>query len=134
MGACANELGLQVPGNDQAVDPLDPAHKSPGFDLTEAQCDDLVAYVSGLPQPTQRKPVGFKAKESLTAGTYLFTHLGCAMCHMEKLGGVEGIYSDLLLHDMGPNLADPVAQIRERRRMRAHQLRRLLWRLDRRVR
>jgi CxxC motif-containing protein (DUF1111 family) len=36
----------------------------------------------------------------------LFTRIGCAACHQPKLGDVEGIYSDLLLHDMGPKLAD----------------------------
>ena len=32
--------------------------------------------------------------------------MGCATCHTPKLGDVEGIYSDLLLHDMGPGLTD----------------------------
>jgi CxxC motif-containing protein (DUF1111 family) len=29
------------------------------------------------------------------------------VCHKPNLGQVRGIYSDLLLHDMGPRLADP---------------------------
>jgi CxxC motif-containing protein (DUF1111 family) len=39
-------------------------------------------------------------------GKRFFSQLGCAACHVPKLGNVEGIYSDLLLHDMGPRLAD----------------------------
>ena len=31
--------------------------------------------------------------------------MGCADCHREKLGDVDGIYSDLLLHDMGQSLS-----------------------------
>ena len=30
MGACANELGLQVPGHNQGIDPLDPTYRAPG--------------------------------------------------------------------------------------------------------
>ncbi len=107
MGACANELGLSVPGNDQAVSPLDPAHKSPGLDLTQEQCNDLVAYVASLPRPVQRTPSGPVQKQLWTAGEFLFNRVGCAQCHMQKLGTVSGIYSDLLLHDMGVKLTDP---------------------------
>src|SRR5262249_55299537 len=32
--------------------------------------------------------------------------VGCAICHRPKLGDVDGIYSDLLLHDMGLLLSD----------------------------
>jgi len=108
MGACANELGLQVPGQEQPVDPLDPAHKSPGLDLTQEQCDDLTAFVGSLPRPTQRDPLSAMDAERLTTGEHLFNKTGCAVCHMERLGSVTGIFSDLLLHDMGPALADPV--------------------------
>ena len=30
----------------------------------------------------------------------MFERVGCAECHMPKLGNVSGIYSDLLLRDM----------------------------------
>lgn len=109
MGACSNELGLQVPGEEQPIDPLDPAHKSPGLDLTQEQCDDLTAFVANLPAPTRRQPANAKDSEQMAAGEHLFSTTGCAVCHMERLGNVTGIYSDLLLHDMGSTLADPVA-------------------------
>ena len=42
----------------------------------------------------------------------MFAEVGCAECHQESietnLVSVQGLYSDLLLHDMGANLADPV--------------------------
>src|SRR5262249_10630713 len=37
-----------------------------------------------------------------------FNSIGCAECHIEQVDSVKGVFSDLLLHDMGPNLADPV--------------------------
>jgi CxxC motif-containing protein (DUF1111 family) len=116
MGACANELGLQVPGQDQPIDPLDPMHKSPGLDLTQEQCDDLTAYVASLPAPTQRIPHNPKDEELVKTGEHLFKMSGCAACHMERLGDVTRIYSDLLLHDMGQELADPVPASIERTR------------------
>jgi CxxC motif-containing protein (DUF1111 family) len=108
MGACANEIGLQVPGQEQPIDPLDPTHKSPGLDLTQEQCNDLTAFVGSFPPPTQRAPASAKEAERVLAGAHLFNTTGCAVCHMERLGKVTGIYSDLLLHDMGPALADHV--------------------------
>ena len=36
----------------------------------------------------------------------MFESAGCATCHQPALGDVDGIYSDLLLHDMGPGLSD----------------------------
>ncbi len=116
MGACANELGLQVPGQDQPIDPLDPTHKSPGLDLTQEQCDDLTAFVASLPAPNQRITHNARVEQQVKAGEHLFKMSACAACHMERLGDVPGIYSDLLLHDMGPELADPVPASIERTR------------------
>jgi len=108
-GACANELGLNVPDNDQPLDPLDPRHKSPGLDLTQKQCDLLVAYVASLPAPEERAPKDRQQEEHWAKGARLFERVGCAECHLPELGGIVGIYSDLLLHDMGSELADRAA-------------------------
>jgi len=37
-------------------------------------------------------------------GKMLFSKIGCADCHQPKVGDVDGLYSDLLLHDMGQPL------------------------------
>jgi CxxC motif-containing protein (DUF1111 family) len=99
--ACANELGLSNPGQDQPA----PLYKQPyarpvGLDLTAEQCDQLTAYCASLPRPVER-PQG---AEQVSAGRELFGAIGCADCHTPKLGSVEGIYSDLLLHRMGREL------------------------------
>ena len=52
------------------------------------------------------KPADQKRSAQFKAGEAAFKSIGCAVCHMPKLGEVDGIYSDLLLHDMGPQLAD----------------------------
>ncbi len=57
-GACANEMGLEVPGFSQAISPLDPDTKGKGLDMTESECDSLVAYVRALPAPVGVDPYG----------------------------------------------------------------------------
>lgn len=47
------------------------------------------------------------------AGARLFESVGCAKCHVRALRGTKGevtLYTDLLLHDMGPSLDDKIIQ------------------------
>jgi CxxC motif-containing protein (DUF1111 family) len=106
MTACAVELGLDVPDHPQAGLPVDAKYKAKGHDMDKAECDALVEYLCNLPAPVQHKPSNDKEAEVLRAGAKQFAAVGCANCHAEKLGEVAGIYSDLLLHDMGPELGD----------------------------
>jgi CxxC motif-containing protein (DUF1111 family) len=106
LAACANELGLEVPGHHQSPFPLDPDATAKGLDLSQAECEALVAYVRHLPAPTGQRPNGLRASPSVAAGRSLFEAAGCATCHRSQLGSAEGIHSDLLLHDMGPALTD----------------------------
>jgi CxxC motif-containing protein (DUF1111 family) len=106
LSACANELGLEVPGHHQAISPLEPDAKANGLDLTQEECDALVAYVREMPAPTGRKPAGPRESQSLSEGRSLFESAGCATCHRARLGEIDGLYSDLLLHDMGQALSD----------------------------
>jgi RNA polymerase sigma factor (sigma-70 family) len=105
-GACANELGLEVPGKSQAISPLAPTEKAKALDLSEPDCDALVAYVRALPAPVVIDPSEPNGTRELREGRRLFADVGCASCHSPTLGDVRGIYSDLLLHDMGASLSD----------------------------
>ena len=104
--ACAVELGLESPRHHQAGLPTAPDRTASGLDLTDQECDSLVAYIRDLPPPTRHTPSSPKEAEALAAGEATFASVGCATCHTPRLGQVEGIYSDLLLHDMGPDLGD----------------------------
>ena len=108
VAACAMELGLQNEKNPQALDPLDPKHRLKGNDLTQAQCDALAAYCASLPAPVRIEPASARDAEHASRGEKLFASSGCAACHVPNVGKVEGIYSDLLLHDMGEGLSDPI--------------------------
>jgi CxxC motif-containing protein (DUF1111 family) len=104
--ACAMELGLEVPTHHQARAPLDFTNKENGLDLNQDECNALTWYISKLPAPIERESPRRKEPADSLAGRKLFEKVGCAGCHLPKLGSVEGIYSDLLLHDMGTDLAD----------------------------
>ncbi len=106
LAACATELGLDIDGHKQAVNPQDPKYAPPRPDLNAEQCDALVAFVANLPQPRQVAPTAHSAL--VESGEMLFNSTGCVACHVKSVSSVRGIYSDLLLHDMGRELSDPV--------------------------
>jgi CxxC motif-containing protein (DUF1111 family) len=106
LAACANELGLEVPGHPQAASPLDPKAKAKGLDLKQDECDALVAYVRHLPVPGGGQAAPPREPLAVKDGRVLFDNAGCATCHRPQFGDIDGIYSDLLLHDMGPELTD----------------------------
>jgi CxxC motif-containing protein (DUF1111 family) len=103
MSACAGELGLAVAGHPQPQDPRLPEQDSTlaGLDMSSSQVNALVEYVRGLPAPVVTPPRSLTGLWSVNLGKAVFEEIGCAECHTPNLGQVEGIYSDLLLHDMG---------------------------------
>jgi CxxC motif-containing protein (DUF1111 family) len=104
--ACAVELGLHVPGESQARMPHKPEYRAPGLDLDGDELTALTRFVAGLPVPRERAAANPVEAEILAGGKAAFTRAGCAACHLPALGPVDGIYSDLLLHDLGPQLGD----------------------------
>ena len=56
----------------------------------------LTRFVANRPAPVVR-PVGDVHSE----GAADFEAIGCATCHAPSMGSVEGLFSDLLLHDLG---------------------------------
>ena len=70
---------------------------------------------AGLPLASARAGTAEQVQRSLhvAAGARLFESVGCAKCHVRALHGTQGdvtLYSDLLLHDMGPGLDDKIIQ------------------------
>lgn len=98
--AAAGELGLESARKHQGADPRGPADKAPGQDLSQDQIDSLTAFVASLPRP----PI--EDSESSRSGQRLFRDLECAKCHVPDMGAVQGLYTDLLLHDMKPELRE----------------------------
>src|SRR5436190_8403748 len=117
IDAFVMEMGVTNPGNQTeqtvggeplpaGVDPL------PEPEITAEQFDAADAFVRFLAPPT-RAPLGILG----TQGALVFRKVGCASCHVPTLvTGANPVralsfkvvpaFTDLLLHDMGPDLAD----------------------------
>ncbi|MCA9601851.1 MAG: hypothetical protein KC417_07500, partial [Myxococcales bacterium] len=79
---------------------------APDPELSEDDLFDVVSFTMLLAVPRPDEPTA----ES-EAGSELFSELGCDGCHVRALKGPRGLipaYSDLLLHDMGDDLADDI--------------------------
>jgi CxxC motif-containing protein (DUF1111 family) len=96
--ACANEIGLGNPRMEQARPMVGVAYPSVDRDLTDAQFRNLVAFVDTLPRPIEALPDDPEARLRSDRGKAVFRQVGCAVCHTPDVGGVEGVYSDFLLH------------------------------------
>lgn len=82
-------------------------------EIATATVDDVVFYLRTLKAPIQRD----RGEAQVMAGEQIFSSVGCAKCHTPELHtGASSIaaladrtirpFSDLLLHDMGPELDD----------------------------
>jgi CxxC motif-containing protein (DUF1111 family) len=119
-GAFAEDIGISsslFPGaNCTSLEPAcsEAAKNGRKVELSQKQLDETLLYIRALAPPARRGTDDARVRE----GEALFSASGCASCHRESfaleafaaLPGVEGEeihpYSDLLLHDMGEDLAD----------------------------
>lgn len=108
MIACANELGLQTKDHPQPPNPLTSDYRLSGHDMSDADMDALVRFIQDLPKPFEVRPTTPLDVERAHRGEQVFNRIGCAVCHPRELGKINGLFSDMLLHNMGPGLADPV--------------------------
>ncbi|MCA8953655.1 MAG: hypothetical protein KDE27_29350 [Planctomycetes bacterium] len=75
-------------------------------EISPADLGDLIAFTRFLAPPA---PTPFD--DAASRGEVEFEALGCAKCHIPELPSSRGpvrAYTDLLLHDMGPALADHI--------------------------
>ncbi|MEL6341881.1 MAG: di-heme oxidoredictase family protein [Myxococcota bacterium] len=105
--ACSNEVGLTVPGSPQAPAFNQETAQAPALDLSEDDVLNLVSFIASLPAPAP-PTLKHKAQEMTPAlqGHLAFRRFGCDDCHVQNLGPAKGIYSDLLLHDLGSRLSE----------------------------
>ena len=118
-GAAHGDMGLSnrvFPGENCASPQRACAQAVRGdaTDLRDAHLDKLVFYLQVLAVPDRRSTDAAAGQR----GEMLFTKIGCAACHTpvqrtaadakpsQLAGQVFMPYTDLLLHDMGPGLAD----------------------------
>lgn len=104
--ACAAEVGLETRRINQPMDPMAPQYRNPTFDISDAQIKSMAAFVAALPAPTRKLPEDSERRRLALRGEQIFANIGCAVCHVPSVGPAVGLYSDMLLHDMGPNSYD----------------------------
>ena len=92
----------KYPGTINHPTPVIPRMSLPTWTLRKTTAVALVAYVASLPAPVLVEPSQPSEARRMAAGGSLFKEIGCATCHTPTLGPVDGLYSDLLLHDLGP--------------------------------
>lgn len=120
-GALLQEMGLTTPAHPleltlhgRMVAPgADPA---PDPEVAPGQVDALVTYIRLLDLPAPAWPEGAEERQVAVRGERLFGDVGCTSCHVPELrtgAGAEPdaladrpvrLYSDLLLHDLGPEV------------------------------
>ena len=116
--ALANDIGITTPAHpelelsaNQRAAAARPSGGEP--ELDGRPLASLIAYCRMLAVPARRDPEG----ASVMRGANRFVEVGCAGCHTPTLTtGESGVgalsrqtihpYTDLLLHDMGPELSD----------------------------
>jgi CxxC motif-containing protein (DUF1111 family) len=120
-GALLLEMGLTSPGRpeESLIDgqpfaaQVDPA---PDPEVDSVVVNRLVDFVRFLAPSVQRAAVDAREAELLRRGERLFGEIGCAACHVPELRTGRSdvraldrkpirLFSDLLLHDLGPERA-----------------------------
>lgn len=105
-GTVSMEHGLAVQASSN---PNTPTRDNDGVmdpEISSQDLGDLIAFTRFLAPP---EPKEFD--EAATRGEQLFETAGCAKCHMPELPSSRGpvrAYTDLLIHNMGEDLADNV--------------------------
>lgn len=101
--ACAVEVGLSNSYRRQDQPGEFKADENAAYDMTSHQLDSLTTFCLTLERPELVMPRNSKEFSAVVRGKQVFSEIGCADCHTPDLGGVEGLYSDLCLH----NITDP---------------------------
>ena len=122
VGAYHEEMGI--------TSPLDPAEKTvdgtpvppdtilgPEPNITTNEIGDTFSFVRFLAPPPKQVLTNAQDRALAYRGKQLFVKLDCAVCHVPEMKTgrsdvkalhckTAALYSDLLVHDMGPALAD----------------------------
>jgi CxxC motif-containing protein (DUF1111 family) len=124
-GALLLEMGLTSPreprearaGGKPIPEEVDPV---PEPEIDQRSFNVLVDFVRFLAPLAPRSPTWSLARDSIARGARLFRRVGCESCHVPTMTTgrsevaaldrkVVALYSDLLLHGMGPALANVCA-------------------------
>ena len=89
VGSLVEDLGLTLDDKKDADKAADPEANQETVHIYEAFLGNLASPKRGRVSDVER------------AGEHEFVVAGCAACHIADMADAKGIYSDLLIHDMG---------------------------------
>ena len=116
--ALLTDLGVVAPGAATPAGGVDAGTTGNEAEIDDGDVAALVGYLRALAVPARRR----WTEPGPRHGEALFATIGCAACHRPQMttGALPGWpeltgqairpYTDLLLHDMGPDLADAVTE------------------------
>ena len=79
---------------------------NPSIDILPCEALKISIYISTMPRPLEAKS-DMETNRHALAGEKIFISVGCVDCHVSDVRPATGIFSDLLLHDMGERLQGP---------------------------
>lgn len=118
MGITTRAFPKEEPHAGAALPPgVDPA---PDPELADSLVEQITRFVRFLAAPAPDAALSDAARDSARAGQQIFGRIGCAACHLPELRTGDSpvsalrdrsipLYSDLLLHDLGPEMASVCA-------------------------
>lgn len=114
-------IGLTTPDNPAELPyrgkPIPPeTDPAPDPEIDREAIEAIADYIRFLALPERAETVDEDDERMIHEGEHIFDEIGCAACHVQRLltgpnevaaldRKVVPLYSDLLLHDMGPDLA-----------------------------
>ena len=119
-GALLGEMGITTSLHPDPILPAFQTHwtppPAPSPPLPDEELELLTAYLRYLAPPARRIPSDRFDRSMVQRGEVVFSQIGCAGCHVPEMvtGPSENpaldrvpvaLYSDLLLHDLGPAMA-----------------------------
>jgi CxxC motif-containing protein (DUF1111 family) len=107
----------EPPGGQPLPEGTDPA---PDPELSDTVVEQITNFVRLLAAPQRERPANSAARDSIRFGEQVFVQIGCAACHTPVLRTGDSpipalhrktvrLYSDLLVHDLGPEMASVCA-------------------------
>jgi len=116
--ALTADMGVIPPGASKVIDRVHGKTQEPEQEIDDGEVTALVRYMRALAVPARRRWSGPVVRE----GEAIFESIGCTACHRRQMitGELPGWpeltrqviqpYTDLLLHDLGPQMADEVSE------------------------
>ena len=121
--AYLNEMGITSPDfpTDLAPQGIPSCDPTPDPEDDGTNIGHFVHFLSVLAPIPPGRYLSNEVKHAARAGRRLFKRIGCRSCHTDRLRPPKAVlsshglrkavlYTDLLLHDMGPALADGIVQ------------------------